>query len=67
MGCVSVSRAYFRDGLLSLKRMEKAEMAARLEMQSVQAAFRTAGWDSAIGCSGTIRAVRDVVCAEGWS
>ena len=67
MGCVSASRAYFGEGLLTAKQMERAEIAARLEMRPVQAAFRSAGWDSAVGCSGTIRAVRDVVCAEGWS
>ena len=67
MGCVSMSRAYFGDGLLDRKQMEKAVMAARLEMRPVQAKFRTADWRSAVGCSGTIRAVRDVVCAAGWS
>lgn len=67
MGCVSVSRAYFGDGLLRPKQMEQAEMAARLEMRPVQATFKSAGWDAAVGCSGTIRAVRDLVCAEGWS
>lgn len=67
MGCVSVSRAYFGDGLLDPKQMEKAVMAARLEMRPVQAEFRTASWQSAVGCSGSIRAVRDVVCAAGWS
>ncbi len=67
MGCVSVSRAFFRDGVLVPKLMERAELAARLELRPVQAAIRSAGWDSAVGCSGTIRAVRDVVCAEGWS
>ncbi len=67
MGCVSASRAHFANGLLTARQMERAEMAARLEMRPVQAAFRSAGWDLAVGCSGTIRAVRDVVCAEGWS
>jgi len=67
MGCVSMSRAYFGDELLNPKQMEKAVMAARLEMRPVQAAFKTADWQSAVGCSGSIRAVRDVVCAAGWS
>jgi len=50
MGCVSMSRAYFGDGLLDPRQMEKAVMAARLEMRPVQAAFRTADWQSAVGC-----------------
>ena len=67
MGCVSMSQSYFPDGEITPRQMEMAEMAARLEMRPVQNAFRTAGWQSAIGCSGSIRSIRDVVCASGWS
>ncbi len=67
MGCVSMSQSYFPDGEITPRQMEMAEMAARLEMRPVQNAFRTAGWQSAVGCSGSIRSIRDVVCASGWS
>jgi exopolyphosphatase/guanosine-5'-triphosphate,3'-diphosphate pyrophosphatase len=67
MGCVSASRAHFGEGTIRPKQMDKAEMAARLELRPVQATFKNAGWQSVVGCSGTIRAVRDVVCAAGWS
>ena len=67
MGCVSMSQSYFPDGEITPRQMEMAEMAARLEMRPVQNAFRAAGWQSAVGCSGSIRSIRDVVCASGWS
>ncbi|MEN8129730.1 MAG: exopolyphosphatase [Pseudomonadota bacterium] len=67
MGCVSMSRAHFGDGHLRKKSMEKAELTAGLELQPVQSGFRYSGWQNAVGCSGTIRAIRDVVCAAGWS
>lgn len=67
MGCVSMSRTHFIDGRLRKKSMEKAELTACLELQPVQSGFRYTGWQSAVGCSGTIRAIHDVVCAAGWS
>ncbi len=66
MGCVGLSDAYFGDGVLSEKAMSRAETAARLELRPVQAQFRQ-GWETAIGTSGTIRAVRVVLRAHGWT
>lgn len=67
MGCVSVSRRYFPDGKINAKAMEKAEIHGGLEIRPVRELFRTAGWRSAVGSSGTIKAIRDVLIAEGWS
>ena len=66
-GCVSLATAYFRNGKLKNKKIKAAELAAELTIQPVAAMFRRTGWDRAIGCSGTIKAVRDVVQAQGWS
>jgi exopolyphosphatase / guanosine-5'-triphosphate,3'-diphosphate pyrophosphatase len=65
MGCVSMSGRYFDDGAITDKRIKRARLAARLELQPVQAAFKTAGWNSAVGSSGTIRAVGDVLRGQG--
>ena len=67
MGCVSVSQAYFGDGTISAKAMRWAEIAAGQELQLVQNSYRRRGWGEVVGSSGTIRAVRDVVKAMGWS
>ena len=63
MGCVSSSERFFRDGKLSAKRFERARLAARLELEPVQAAFRRRGWDTCAGSSGTVRAIGDAIRA----
>jgi len=63
MGCVALSERFFRDGKISAKRMERARLAARLELEPVQAAFRRRGWDTSAGSSGTVRAIADVIRA----
>ncbi|MHB8453761.1 MAG: exopolyphosphatase [Acidiferrobacterales bacterium] len=66
MGCVSLSDAYFADGTVTDKAMRRAETAALLELRPVEAQFRH-GWETAIGTSGTIRAVRAVLRGQGWT
>ncbi|HXI68305.1 MAG TPA: exopolyphosphatase [Steroidobacteraceae bacterium] len=63
MGCVSWSERFFRDGKLSAKRFERARLAARLELEPVQAEFRQLGWDNCAGSSGTVRAIGEVIRA----
>jgi exopolyphosphatase / guanosine-5'-triphosphate,3'-diphosphate pyrophosphatase len=63
MGCVSWSERFFRDGKISAKRFERARLAARLELQPVQAEFRELGWDNCAGSSGTVRAIGEVIRA----
>jgi exopolyphosphatase / guanosine-5'-triphosphate,3'-diphosphate pyrophosphatase len=61
MGCVSLSERFFRDGKISAKRIERARMAARLELEPVQAAFRRRGWEHTAGSSGTVRAIAEAI------
>src|SRR6202008_1026633 len=63
MGCVRLSERFFRDGKISAKRFERARLAARLELEPVQAAFRRLGWDNCAGSSGTGRAIGEVIRA----
>jgi exopolyphosphatase/guanosine-5'-triphosphate,3'-diphosphate pyrophosphatase len=67
MGCVSASQAFFTNGEIREKSWNKAVIAARLELQSIEAAYRSVGWGEVVGASGTIRAVADVIRAQGWS
>jgi exopolyphosphatase/guanosine-5'-triphosphate,3'-diphosphate pyrophosphatase len=57
IGCVSLSERFFGDGRLSAKRIERARLAARLELEPIQAAFLRRGWERAVGSSGTVRAI----------
>ena len=67
MGCVDYTQQYFGDGKLSRKRLNAAKLAAALELQPVETKLRAQGWDRAIGASGTIRAVADILSANDWS
>ena len=66
MGCVSMSRKHLNDGRITRKAMEEAELAGALEVRPVKELFRRTGWGNAVGSSGSIKAIRDVVQAEGW-
>jgi exopolyphosphatase/guanosine-5'-triphosphate,3'-diphosphate pyrophosphatase len=61
MGCVALSERFFRDGKITEKRLERARLAARLELEPVQAAFRRRGWAAAAGSSGTVRAIGEAM------
>ena len=61
MGCVALSERFFRDGRITEKRLSRARLAARLELEPVQAAFRRRGWISAAGSSGTVRAIGEAM------
>lgn len=65
MGCVSMSARFFADGEITEKRMKRARLAARVELEPLQASFARSNWDHAVGTSGTIRAVGDIVAARG--
>jgi exopolyphosphatase / guanosine-5'-triphosphate,3'-diphosphate pyrophosphatase len=67
MGCVSISNRFFKDGEITAKRCRKARIAALQELENIQEFYRNYGWDKAIGTSGTIRAILDVVVGQGWS
>lgn len=61
MGCVSISERFFKDGRISSKRLARARVAARLELEPVQAGIRRRGWDHAVGSSGTVRAIGEAL------
>lgn len=66
MGCVSMTRRHFAGKRLGESDLCAAELAVRLEMEPVLNAYETLGWADAIGTSGTIKAIRDIVVGEGW-
>jgi exopolyphosphatase/guanosine-5'-triphosphate,3'-diphosphate pyrophosphatase len=64
MGCVTLSNRFFDDGVIAEKRMKRARLAARMELEPVQAAFKRLSWEHAIGTSGTIRSISDIIRSE---
>jgi exopolyphosphatase/guanosine-5'-triphosphate,3'-diphosphate pyrophosphatase len=67
MGCVSFSKRYFADGVISKASMGKAILAAQLDIRPVKKKFNADHWKIAIGSSGTIRAIRSICFEMGWS
>ncbi|WP_457674861.1 exopolyphosphatase [Thiolapillus sp.] len=67
MGCVSFSQRFFPDGRITAQMMDAAIIAGRLETRPVQTLYDSRHWELAVGSSGTIRSIRDVVQAQGWS
>jgi exopolyphosphatase/guanosine-5'-triphosphate,3'-diphosphate pyrophosphatase len=61
MGCVSFSLKYFPDGKIDKGRMKTAELAARQELAGIVHAYRAAGWDEAVGSSGTARSIENIL------
>lgn len=67
MGCVSFTQRFFADGKITKERIEKATLAAMLELEGIAHDYIESGWDQAVGASGSIKAINKVVCAQGWS
>jgi exopolyphosphatase / guanosine-5'-triphosphate,3'-diphosphate pyrophosphatase len=67
MGCVSFSERFFGEGKITAKGFRDAQLAAELELQSIVQSYRQLGWQAAVGCSGTIHAVHDIVRTNGWA
>ncbi|WP_338018651.1 Ppx/GppA phosphatase family protein [Halorhodospira halochloris] len=57
LGCVRLNNEFFGDGRITAQRMEQAVLQGRLELEPVEGKFRASGWQSAVGASGTVRAV----------
>ena len=67
MGCVAFTSAYFSDGEINQKNFDKAVVAARKELSGIANTYKTAGWDTVVGSSGTIKACRQITVNMGWS
>lgn len=67
LGCVVHTQRFFEDGVITRKRFNAARLAARAEIAYMARAYRQAGWDVAIGSSGTVRGIWRVMVERGWS
>lgn len=65
MGCVSSSTRFFPDGVITKEAMNRAELAAQLELRPIANRYRRLGWSQALGASGTIKSLGTVVREMG--
>ena len=61
MGCVSFRNRYFPDGKITRKQMDRAVTHAEQELLNIRQHYRERGWRSAVGSSGSIKAIAGVL------
>jgi exopolyphosphatase/guanosine-5'-triphosphate,3'-diphosphate pyrophosphatase len=61
IGCVSFLNHYFADGLLTLTNFERCINAAKKTIDKVNNKFIELGWQSAVGSSGTMQAMFEIL------
>jgi exopolyphosphatase/guanosine-5'-triphosphate,3'-diphosphate pyrophosphatase len=66
MGCITTTRAHLADGVLSAENWRRAKTAALQELEPVRGRLLHRGWQDAVGASGTVRAVDNLVRHHGW-
>ncbi len=67
MGCVSFRSLYFKNGEITAKGMQKAITHASRELVNIRYRFKSLGWETSIGSSGSIKAIAQLVESLGFS
>ncbi|MDH5343142.1 MAG: exopolyphosphatase, partial [Betaproteobacteria bacterium] len=67
MGCVSYSLRYFRDGRITKSAFKQAGLAARAELLPIVGNYTRGNWQHAVGSSGTIRAIAEILQLSGYT
>ncbi|KAB7667057.1 exopolyphosphatase [Plesiomonas shigelloides] len=65
MGCVSFAQRFFPAGKISAGAFRKACVAAQQKIENLSWQYRQLNWDFALGSSGTIKAIHEVILALG--
>lgn len=66
MGCVTVSQNFFKNGALSKKAFKKATLFVEQQLEPFQDTFNSRHFDEAIGASGSLKAVCNVLQTAGF-
>lgn len=66
MGCVSYSTRFFSRGELNRDFFRSAETAAMLEFRSLEHRYRTLGWQSCYGSSGTALSIAEILTGPAF-
>lgn len=63
MGCVSITKKFFSDGIISKLRIKKADIFARQMVEPERQSYLKMGWEQCVGTSGSIRSISKVLLA----
>lgn len=66
MGCVSFQNQFFADGVLVPQCFDQAIQAAKQKLQRVKARYESVGWQAALGSSGTVVSICNILTAANW-
>lgn len=66
MGCVAMSNHCFPNGHIGKRSFEHAVNLARQELEPVSYMFRRAAWETAIGASGSVLAIDEILTGQGY-
>jgi len=61
IGCVSYSKAYFSNKKIGKSQFDQAITAAKLAIEAIAKRYKNLAWQEAIGTSGTIKAIYQIV------
>lgn len=67
MGCVSATQSFFNRDEVTQYTMNRAIASCRSVLRPHQAKLTKLGWDNAIGASGTIKSISQILEANAWS
>lgn len=65
MGCVSITKKYFYDGVINESRIRSADIFARRKIDPIRREYLASGWEQCVGTSGSIRSISNVLLASG--
>jgi exopolyphosphatase/guanosine-5'-triphosphate,3'-diphosphate pyrophosphatase len=64
---VSWTLRFFPNGRITKPALKQAELAARVELETIVREFSAGHWKEAVGSSGTARSLGDIMQLRGWS
>ncbi|MBK5073735.1 exopolyphosphatase [Budviciaceae bacterium CWB-B4] len=64
MGCVSFAKQFFPNNEITKQNFQRAQLAAEQKLENLAWQYRIQGWQYALGASGTIKAVHNVLIEE---
>lgn len=67
MGCVSITQTHFPKNEITESNMNLAISACRLTLRPHRAKLKKLGWDTAIGASGSIKSIGQILESNHWS
>lgn len=67
LGCVSYTRMFLPDGLITRKAYKRMYAAARLEVSHIRHTYNADHWEDCVGSSGTLQAIELILQHFGWS